>query len=249
MRRWTYRSMVVLALGWAVVGGTGCPDEPVVENVPGPNQEMAPPAPPGDQAQAGVPQTEGAPGPEAGAPDTAAKEAPATDQAEKPGEDAGTAEAPATQPGPGPGGEQFGGPDGIPFTPLPPNILTQEEIKKGESAKLKGVLVGDRCKGHKTRIEVMTVEEGRPTLLTIKVKKGIGQYELFVPKGDAKLWVTAVCDVNDNNKIDIDKDLLAAYQDNPVVAKGDKAGIVLKFQKPGAKLQGMPPIENQKPPQ
>ncbi len=249
MSRWTYRSMVVLAVAWAVVGGAGCPDEPVVENVP-PDQGLAPPPPQGGEAPAGKLAAAGAPVADAGVPPAGTGEGSADAQEKPAGQpaDTGEASAPGEGPAPGPGGEQFGTPDGIPFTPLPPNILTQEEIKKGEAVTLKGVLVGDRCKGHKTRIEVMTVEEGRPTLITMKLKNGIGQYELLVPKGEAKLWITAVCDVNNNNKIDVNEDYVGAYKDNPVVAKADKAGVVLKFQKPGTKIDGLPPLENQSAP-
>ena len=174
-------------------------------------------------------------------------------QAKQEGEAAGGEQAPGAAegaPAPGPGGEQFGGPDGIPFTPFPPNILTQDEIKKGDAVKLKGVLSGEKCKGHKVRIEVLTVDEGKPTLITMKAKSGLGSYQILVPKGDSKLWVTAICDVNGNNKIDINKDWVGAYAENPIVANADKTGVSIKFQKPSeSPPKGFPPIQNENPPE
>ncbi len=242
MSRWIYRSVVVLAGAWLMAWGTGCPDEPVVENAPALGQDVPPPPQPAGGDAKLVAEND------AGTAQAAEGAAAGEQKAEEAkGDQAAAGSENAPGPGPGPG-NPMAAPESVPLTPFPPTILTQDEVKKGDAVTFKGMLSGESCKGHKIRLEALTMDQGQPTVITMKMKEGTGPYELLVPKSDNKLWLTATCDINDNNTIDPDMDWVGAYAQNPIKATGDKKGLAIKLQKPTkTPPKGFPPARQEPP--
>ncbi|MFM7204993.1 MAG: hypothetical protein ACKO6N_29825 [Myxococcota bacterium] len=158
---------------------------------------------------------------------------------------------PAAAPGPQQGGEpaQAPAPGGapteikkifpLPLDMLPPDIMTQEQVKAGEHVTFKGVLLGDECKGKRIRLDVIEQGSSVNRLITVLNLNDIGQYSVVVPKSDKKVYVVAACDIDGDNAVHQEDEFNGAYAKNPVAPNQDVSELVIRLMK-GAAKEGAP---------
>ncbi len=143
---------------------------------------------------------------------------------------------------------------------------TQEQVQGGEHYTVKGKVNGN-CKG-KLRVDVVGTDtlpkdEGDPSkvtnakdnldpdgqgvrLLTAAMLDNVGDFSLYVPKGDYQMIeIAALCDMNSDGKITGGVDAISGPTDATNI-KSDTSGIVLTLDKlpvPVAPEEGEPPAE------
>jgi len=214
----------------------GCPDEPVIEGQPG-GGDIPPPPPPAERSVAAAPQEPASAEPQDPASGTAGEEEKAVEEGQ-PQEDA--------KPAPGEGavgefeGEAAGGPE---FAPLPEDVKSQRAVKSSDYVTVSGSVEGNPCQSRQIRLEATTMDGQRLIMLTGLIMQGAGGFELAVPKGVEKIWMTAVCDLNENNRMD-GEDLAGAYVKNPISSNADSSGVTIKLAKMDKKGggPGEPPL-------
>lgn len=207
---------------------TACPSEPAPSaDVPPapPEQGEAPAGQAADAAPAGTPGQAGAPA-----------AAPKADQAAPA---AGSADAAAPAPPP-PGGPK---PGKIAMDLSKSPFPSQEKLKTtGNAVTVKGMLLGDECKGKAIRIDAITATKEKGISLEAYLNtKDIGHFEMLVPKTDKPVYVVANCDLDGDGYITPGKDFTAAFAKNPVTATSDVSAVVMTFSA-NQPSEGMPPL-------